>query len=50
MTVATPAAPVTWNCDADRVEHTTLPPQQTADAVADAKAYLQTLYSYLDSL
>lgn len=50
VTVATPGGSVTWNCDADRVEHTTLPPQQTADAVADAKAYLQTLYSYLDSL
>lgn len=50
VTIATPQGSVTWNCDADKVEATTLTPARTEEAVADAKAYLQTLYSYLDSL
>lgn len=50
VTIATPSGSVTWNCDADKVEATTLTHDGTNETVRDAKAYLQTLYSYLDSL
>lgn len=50
IAVVTPEGYLAWNCDAAETEDSDLPPELREQAVLRAKAWLQTLYRYIDSL
>ncbi len=50
IALVTPEGYLAWNCDGSTIEDSDLPPGERQRLVTMAKAYLQTLYTYISEL